>query len=374
MPQPPLQIDAISIQPDSVLDDLIISRDPASGGLLFNDGTLASPVTLAQLIASSIDNVLVVSTTGPATYSSIQDALDAVPAVPATPYTILVHAGTYEENIAWSKPDVTLVGVGNVNITAATGNTITITGEIEARINNVTVSNTGAGTCLIATGIEAARVVSLTVEQCTFAPGALAASATLTFVKNVLFRDCIFGATGSFLSTQSGQFRAYNTVFPSLGISYDPTLDITFPVNGYHYLQDCRVILNTTMTLTTPAQFEGYGLVTGPVVLGGTGSFTLRNGSSTTLSTTATLTASNHTFTSVSGAGPVDRDRFRGSVSFAASDEETHTFAVPMTDNAYMVVIEPIGKTATVSAKTNTEFTLTLDSATTGTVYFEVIR
>jgi len=374
MPQPPLQIDAISIQPDSALDDLIISRDPTSGGLLFSDGTLAGPVTLAQLLASSIDNVLIVSATGPSTYATIQDALDAVPAIPATPYTVLVHAGVYEENITWTKPDVTLVGIGNVVITAAAGDTITITGEIAARLHGITVANTGAGTCLVVTGVEAARVVSLVLEQCTLTPTGAAASATLTFVKTVLLRDCILGDTGSFLSTQTGNFRAYNVVFPSLGVSYDPALDVTVAVEGYHYMKDCRVVLNTTMTLTTPSTFEGHGLATGSVVLGSTGSFLFRNGSSTTLVTNSPTTTSNHSFSSVSGTGPLDRDHTRGTITFAGGTTVAHTFPVPQSDALYMVSVESVGKLATVGTKIATGFTLIFDTAYTGTIYYEVIR
>ena len=98
MPQSPLQVDAVQIEPGSG-DTLTIARD-SDGNLVFTDAALTGGSTLTELAGlGSITQVLVVGQEGAgAAYTSIQAAIDDVPATAdeENPFAVLVMPGVYE--------------------------------------------------------------------------------------------------------------------------------------------------------------------------------------------------------------------------------------------------------------------------------------
>ena len=122
MAQDPLKVDQVQIEPGSA-GVRVISSDPVSGAIRFQDSVVPSPTNLHSLAGlGTVANVLVVGKSGlGAQYSTIQSALDDIPAASsaANPHVVLVLSGIYTENLTLFRDGVFLVGVGSPVIRAA---------------------------------------------------------------------------------------------------------------------------------------------------------------------------------------------------------------------------------------------------------------
>jgi hypothetical protein len=144
MPQPPLQVDELRIEPGSG-DVLRILRDPTTGSILFIDPVFTTGVTLQQLGSLPIGNILTVGPTGTgAQYNTISAALAVVPASsgPTEPWVILVGPGVYQETINIVRDWVYIVGLGGVIVEpAAVDHTIVIGADLGTVPRHVVLQN-----------------------------------------------------------------------------------------------------------------------------------------------------------------------------------------------------------------------------------------
>jgi hypothetical protein len=122
MAQDPVKVDQLQIEPGSG-QNLRISRNAATGGLLFKDAVITAGLDLSQLAGlRNIPNVLIVGKSGSgAPYTTIQSAIDAVPVSSSVtnPYVILIMAGVYTETVSLYRDGVSLVGMGLVTLESA---------------------------------------------------------------------------------------------------------------------------------------------------------------------------------------------------------------------------------------------------------------
>lgn len=368
MPQPPFQVDGVQINPGAGLPTLTVTRDPVTDGMLFTDGTLASPVLLSQLVSTTISTVFIVSTVGPATYPSIQDALDAVPAIPTGEYTILVYGGEYTGNINWNKDRVTLFALGNVIHEVASGDNVEITGPVTARITGVTFRNTNSGSAVKIVGTEPVLVSSVTLDQCFFDIDPTATAVDAIFVDSFMTYNCV-APSGSFLLSQIQNSYVFGSRLPASGVSYDTALNITNPNEGFYTFENC---VFTSLLVST----QGSGAVditdsrTGNLDTNGDVLTTLVGGTTDALSADGPVVAVQNPVTALSGVATADVP-FRASVVFTAQSTAMFTLPAPRTNNNYMVFVESNGQSPSI-AKTNTDFTLTYANSFSGVVGFKV--
>lgn len=368
MPQPPFQVDGVQINPGAGLPTLTVTRDPVTDGMLFTDGTLASPVLLSQLVSTTISTVFIVSTTGPATYSSIQDALDAVPAIPTGEYTILVYGGEYTGNITWDKDRVTLFALGNVIHEVASGDNVEITGPVTAKITGVTFRNTDSGSAVKIVGTEPELVSSVTLDRCIFDIDVTATAVDATFVDSFTAYNCV-ASSGSFLLSQIQNSYVFGSRLPASGVSYDTALNVTNPNEGFYTFENC---VFTSLLVST----QGSGAVditasrTGNLDTNGDVLTTLVGGTTDALSADGPVVAVQNPVTALSGVATADVP-FHASVVFTAQSVATYTLPAPRTNSDYTVFVEPNGQSPSI-AKTNTGFTLTYANPFSGVVRFKV--
>ena len=140
MSQPAFKVDVLQIEPGSG-QTLTVSRDSATGSLLFKDTLVPSGVTLQALSGlRNIRGVYIVGKAGSgAAYTTIQSAIDAVNGVTSTarnPALILIGPGVYSENITISKDGLCLVGLGGVILESATEATPDTSPSHTLTINN----------------------------------------------------------------------------------------------------------------------------------------------------------------------------------------------------------------------------------------------
>ena len=118
MPQDPLLVDQISIDPSQAGTRLISAS--VGGQLQFEDPNTGGPLTLSQFSGiGTIAGVRVVGQSGSgAQYTSIQQAHDAIPSTSSitNPWLILVMPGVYTENVVIYRDGVFLTGLGGVTI------------------------------------------------------------------------------------------------------------------------------------------------------------------------------------------------------------------------------------------------------------------
>jgi hypothetical protein len=181
MPQPPLLVDVLQVQPGSG-DTLTLSRDSSDGSLKFVDAIISSGVLLRELVGiKNITGLFYVGRAGQgAAYTSIQDAIDAIPNISSAsaPSLVLVFPGEYQEEISIKKDGVCLVGLGGVTITNVSDkDTIRISSSTLATpksviITDVKVVNSSDGTsCISILGADAFASGTLTINSAPLATG-----------------------------------------------------------------------------------------------------------------------------------------------------------------------------------------------------------
>jgi hypothetical protein len=138
MPQPPLLVDQLQIEPGSG-DTLTIDRDSTDGTLKFVDAVITGGALLPNLVdVRNITGVYTVGRAGDgAMYTTIQSALDAIPAATSSaslPSLVLVFPGVYTEDITLTKDGVYMVGMGRARLV---NNSATHTITIKASIDSI---------------------------------------------------------------------------------------------------------------------------------------------------------------------------------------------------------------------------------------------
>jgi hypothetical protein len=137
MPQPPLLVDQLQIEPGSG-DTITIDRDSTDGALKFVDAVITGGALLPNLV--DIRNITGVYTVGRAgdgaMYTTVQSALDAIPAATSSatsPSLVLIFPGVYQEDLTITKDGVYMVGLGHARIVNNTAtDTITIKASIDS--------------------------------------------------------------------------------------------------------------------------------------------------------------------------------------------------------------------------------------------------
>ena len=142
MPQPPLLVDQLQIEPGSG-DTITIDRDSTDGALKFVDAVITGGALLPNLV--DIRNITGVYTVGRAgdgaMYTTVQSALDAIPAATSSatsPSLVLIFPGVYQEDLTITKDGVYMVGLGHARIVNNTAtDTITIKASIDSTPQDV---------------------------------------------------------------------------------------------------------------------------------------------------------------------------------------------------------------------------------------------
>ena len=181
MPQPPLLVDALQIEPGSG-DTLTVNRDAVAGAMKFVDAILTSGVLLPELVGlRNITGVFVVGRAGDgAPYTSIQDALDAIPITSnaALPSVVLMMPGVYQENVVLQKDGVYMASPGGAKIiNSGAEDTLVISAStsvtpLQVVLRGVEIENTESGqACVRVDGADSFAAATVTVNTTPLAAG-----------------------------------------------------------------------------------------------------------------------------------------------------------------------------------------------------------
>ena len=179
MPQSPLLVDAIQIEPGtSTFGTRVINRNTTDGSLQFADPNFTG--TLQDLVGvKNITDMLVVGAGEGASYSTVQSAIDAVPnnATADAPVLIAIYNGLYQEDLVIEKDGIHLVGMGGAVLrNSASGATLTIqeggTVPLRTVIQNLRIENTSDGEeCIRADGQDTYASGTVTVNTAALVAG-----------------------------------------------------------------------------------------------------------------------------------------------------------------------------------------------------------
>lgn len=393
MAQPPVQLDAIQVEPGSG-DTLKIERDSGDGSLLFTDAVVTSGITLETLAGlKAVSSVLTVgqSSTGVG-YTSIQNAIDAVPSTSSLtdPTLILVYPGVYNESLIIEKDGIFLVGLGGAVVSVSSGPAVTVQASVNTpnylRIQGLRIENSGAGEeCILVNGGASSNVGStlLHIKNCDLvASGVGGFQLVASTVNNLLLDGGSFQGSDNASQvriTQCSRFEmvGVDQVF-HVQMDYDngnpqPSIltseyvlknvalsgDILSTLTGVGSLSLHGVSGGPDVTMGGDRELSSMASVLGAIVVNGTSSAVLRSSSRTT----------------IAGAGTVAEDRQIGTLSFAASASENVSFSVDQPDDQYQVSVETeLTESVGVTSKTSSGFTLSFSAPQTTTISYEVSR
>lgn len=173
MAQPSFKADVLQIEPGAS-GTRTVSRDSATGGLLFIDPANPAGLLLSDLTnLGQNDNVTTVGVGAGSQYETIQEALDAAPTTASVdaPHVILLVSGVYTEDLTVDKDGLVLAALGYVRIVNATaGPTLTITEGADGvprffQIRDITVECTDDGeACVFVDGSNTFATGTATVD------------------------------------------------------------------------------------------------------------------------------------------------------------------------------------------------------------------
>ena len=357
MPQSPLQVDAVQIEPGSG-DTLTIARD-GDGNLVFTDATLSSGATLTELAGlRSVGQVITVGLSGSgAAYNTIQEALDAVPgtASETEPYTILVAPGVYAENLTLEKDGVFLVGLGMPVIRAATGDTITVQSAVAStpkcfEIKNFRVESEEAGkACLLFVGGAGSEVFSTRgrITNCDLkASGAGGFALKADSVNHILAQGGDWGDGNLLSSVRVTDCASLNlhgqSRLPALQLDNDAAGDTPSVVTSAYVVGGAGSVGDVQSTLTTSGslRISQCGSV-GDVTLNGDRSVEIFGCAVGDVAVNAGVAATIHSsrYGSLAGTGSLAAT-MQGAATFSDAVWVEVLFDVPMPDQSYVVSLE----------------------------------
>jgi len=416
MPQAPLLIDQIQIEPGSG-QVLLVYRDAATGSLGFKDAVLTGGILLSQLAGlRNISNVRVVGKAGDgAQYTTIQAALDTVPsnASATNPYLVLVMPGRYDETVTIVRDGVRLIGLGQPEIRSALEATPDAAGA-----DHTVLINAALGTIPRSLLIEGFTLSN--AHSTKAAVRVVGTVGSLVGDGGIVLRNCSLranSAVGNYslwatccndITADGGAWQEANNVgllllqevstFQATGVAgigacelrYDTTEDE--PANGggsYIFNQCPRIAASTslgipfTSTCSGGGRIEFNGCSVATAIFTGDRTLTARStafGGLTLLNTTvATLTNCAHGATNTNATAVLDESRRMGEAVFAADTVAGVDFALPFSDGSYQVSFEvdsrPVNdETPWVTSKSDTGFTLNFQTAQTLTVTWLATR
>jgi hypothetical protein len=400
MPQPPLQLDALQIEPGEA-GTRTIDRNPTTGAIRLIDPTNPTGVDLSSLAGlRSIQSIYMVGKAGSgAQYNTVQDALDAVPVTASltAPALVLVAPGVYSENLTIEKDGIWLLGLGGAIIDpAADAATITIQETVTetpnwCRIQNLRVTNSNAGRecvlvsggslttigsteigivdCeLVASGVGSLQVRADTVNLIRVHGGTFAGSSSNSVIRATNCHRFSILNVAEVFNVQL-DYDTANPVPSIVGCTYEMrslTLkgDVQSTLNGIGTMALSDVVREgTSGDLSFIGDGSGSWIVHGSKV----GDLTLTNAAPVSMSATTRGTAT--------GAGTLAEDIQELSIPFAASASEAVVFAIPQPDDNYTVhpdteLTEAMG----VTSRTASGFTLGFSGAQTTTVLAKILR
>ena len=375
MPQNPLQVDALQIEPASG-DTLTVSRNAADGSLKFVDAVVVAGIKLSELAGiQGVSNVFVVGKGGTgATYTTIQSALDAIPASSSdtSPNVILVCSGVYQENLTISRNGVHLVGLGEAVLQSASESTPntdaadTITIQEDGRtvpeqviLRNLHVTNShNAQACVRVIGGADSDVgaVGVSIEDCNLtATGSggyplRASSMNLLRVQGGGMGSSV--ATALCLVEEVAEFTLDGVdEVVALQLDYDNASAVKPSVLGSQYRVSNCTSVAAASSLGTPisSRLEGVGSLTlsncgsvANLVMHGDRPLAVVGCAlgSVTLNNTAAATLVGCSRGAIAGAGTLSEAVQTGQASFLASASASVSFGVPHPDNNYVVSLE----------------------------------
>lgn len=412
MPQDPLLVDQISVEPGASGTRLI--NRAADGSLQLSD-PVTGTVTLAQVAGlGSITGVFVVGQSGQ--YTDIQTAIDAVPsgASASNPYLILVMPGVYTEDVSLYRDGVYLVGLGGVTLESAlestpdavgAGSTLTIeagggTIPLNVVVKNLTITNAHQNFAAVRIEGGAGSTVgtgSIRIEDCT-----LQATSTLSnrplwasSVNNVVWKGgSCEGSHGTALALV--EEVASLTVdgvsnLTAMQLDYDSGGTLPSVAGSAYKILSCDALgADSTLPTVFSSELVGQGSLrvtgcdSGPdMTFAGDRSFVLSSSrvGDLTLSDTVAVSLYNTpvgTVTSASGT-TLRQTPVSGTEAFAAATSVSVTLGTPQPDNSYNVLLTVDAATAStevpwVSSKTASGFDINFTSAQTLNVTWTLIR
>jgi len=394
MPQSPLKVDGLQIEPGSG-DTIQILRNASDGSMQFQDAVVTSPIKLTDLAGlPAITEILVVGKNGAGTkYTTIQSAIDAVPANSSVtnPHVVLVSSGVYSESLTLEKDGVHIVGLGYVDIISTGNQTIDIKAGVgstplHVSLTNLKIKNTTDGKiCVKITGGSGSTVASdlIQIKDCHLeATGIGTYQIDASAANNILVSGGTWKTTSSTSLTRIQQCASFvlDSVrdVKDLQLDYDSTGTIPSVVTSLYQVKNLHSCGNVQSTFTNTGKLEVFNCYnTGNIILNGTQSSELWGCEvgNLILNNTSALTTRNTVRGSIAGAGSLGESVLKGSAVFAAASSVAVTFTVSQPDSTYSVTLEnPLTSAASVTNKTTSGFTVSYSGNQTTTVNYVVTR
>jgi len=381
MAQPPFQADVYQIEPGSG-QTLLISREPTTGSMQFQDNVVTTPITVGKSGAG-------------AEYTTLQSAFDAIPSTSSllNPNFVFLAPGIYQENAILEKDGVFIWALGGAQlINSGVFDTLTIQGSVgstphRVEIMGLEIKNTEAAKACVSIQGGAASTVGndlLKFLNCNLlALGAGGYQIDALSVNNILVQGGSWlGSNVTSLSRiqQVASFELQSTLgVQLLQLNYDSTGVIPSILTSAYRLLNVPGSGNIASVLSGTGALElrgssGLGAINmaGDRVLE---SFASQMGNLTVNGTTAATLRQSSRGT-IAGAGTLAEPILEGSLAFAASSSETYNFAVDQPDTSYTVSLEyEVNSLAVVKNKSTTSFDIEFPGGpqTTG-VNFTVTR
>lgn len=258
MPQPPLLVDQLQIEPGSG-DILTIDRDSTAGALKFVDAVVTAGVLLPSLVG--IRNITGVYTVGRAgdgaMYSTVQSALDAIPASTssaASPSLVLIFPGVYQEDLTVTKDGVYMVGLGRARIVNNTAtHTITVKASVLSTPQNILFQG------LEVECTEAARASIYALGADTFATGTVTVNGTpITAGDTITVNGTVLTGFSGVRTSGSNNFSVNGTTTDS--IAAEITAAINDSANSFTTTVTATSLLNVVTLTAVTAGVDGNAL------------------------------------------------------------------------------------------------------------------
>lgn len=413
MPQDPLLVDQIQIEPGS--GDTLLIRRATDGSLEFVDAVVTGGITLAQLAGLSIGGIKTVGKTGAgAEFPTIQAALDCIPATsgPTEPYIVLVGPGVYQETLNIVRDWVFLVGLDGAQVeaveTTANGpgayHTVVVYADLgtvpkHVVIKNLVIRNIHDGfACVRISGGAGSQVGAgdIRIVDCQLEATATGGNRTVwaSSAEHIVVKDGTFDNSNSLsllLVDECASFLMEGTTeVTGVQLGYNSGGTLPASVGSLYTISGCAD-LGSSSALSPPIQSTLIGDGTLNILNCGMAPDVILNGDQSflivgtdledlTLNDTVTvkLVGSGRDSVTAAAGTTLEEAVQRGVVPFNASASEAVAFVADHPDTSYTVSIELTGSSGGeapwVTGKAVGGFTINFDTAQNMTVYWAAMR
>jgi hypothetical protein len=413
MPQDPLLVDQIQIEPGS--GDTLLIRRATDGSLEFVDAVVTGGITLQALAGLSVGGIKIVGKTGAgAEFPTIQAALDCIPATSSStePYVVLVGPGVYQETINIVRDWVHIIGLGGAQLEpveptangAGAYHTVVIHEDLgtipkHVVLRNLTIRNNHDNfACVRISGGAGSEVGAedIVLDNCNLqavAPGGnrpvWASSAEHVVVQGGSFD--LSNALSLTLVEECASFTMSGTTeVTGLQLDYDSGGTLPASVGSLYTVSGCPDVgISSTLAPAVSSTLTGAGEFNilncgraGDVTLGGDRSFEIvgTDLGDLTLNDTVSVKLVGSSLDSVTAAGgtTLDTPLRSGTVTFTASATEAVAVSPAYPDASFTVVLElggsSSGEAPWITGKSASGFNINFDSAQTMIVGWTATR